>query len=292
MEINFGTNYSKCNIIFDVNGNYTINNANMRITSANNWNGRVAFPNGITWARVDAYVRETTSQLNAFNAKTEFPNTVISLVNCFSQRGRFNKPVNIPNSVTNTTYMFTSCPKLNQNIQIPNSVTSTASMFTSCSNLNQNIQIPNSVKNTASMFNNCPKLNQNIQIPNSVTNTTYMFNNCSNLNQNILVPSMNTSTKNAWFMFRHCNNLSDVSLRSETINNKFTGAFRFNNSQSLNIWTDLTTVANLITTNIIHPNNINMQLVAQILPTWTTITNGYYNELYNVYIYTNAVFPS
>lgn len=363
MEINFGTNVSKCAIIFDVNGNYTINNANMRIISNQNWNGQVAFPNGITWARVDAYASELTNHSNAFNAKTSFPNTITSLYQCFQNRGKFNKPVNIPNSVTNTVNMFYACANLNQNIQIPNSVTNTTNMFRNCTNLNQNIQIPdsvqvtygtfyyckklnqnikipNSAQNIASMFFGCSDLNFNIQIPNTVRNATFVFSNCtslnqnikipdsitaitgifdgcynlnqnikipsnfggnlftifrncSNLDQNILFPSMkNLQSDNAWFAFRGCNNLSNVTLRNGTVNNMFTGAFRFNNAKRLNIWTDLTTATNLITTKIIHPNNTNVKIGTQILPTWTTITNGYYNELYNIYIYTNAVFPS
>ena len=198
---------------------------------------------------------------NNWNGQVAFPyGTTSGRVNA---SGILNKKVVIPNSVTIAEGMFHSCSNLNQNIQIPNSVTKTANMFYSCSNLNQNIQIPNSVTNAVSMFYSCYNLNQNIQIPNSVTN--------------------------AWFMFRKCNSIHDIVVGPNVANSIFVGIFEQNNAHAKNIHTDTLSAANLITTNIIANAGTNLKLAGQILPTWTTITNGYYNALYNVYIYTNAV---
>lgn len=359
MLINFGTNASNCNIIFDINGNYTINNANMQITSNKLWNGRVAFPNGIIKANVRGIALEP-SYLSGFNSRVDFPNSVRDLEKCFANRGVFNKKVTIPNSVTTTAqmfencqsfnqlvqipdsvintgwmfdscrnfnqpvqipnnatdvramftncsnfnqpvqipnnatnlyYMFNSCSNLNQNIQIPESVKSTAYMFNGCNNLNQNIHIPDSVTNMANMFFRCSALNQNIQLPNTNYNAAFLFNGCSNLNQNIFIPTLNGYQRNFAFAFAYCNQLSNITIgaNSQTAYSCI-GMIRSNNTQAINIHTDTLTAMNLINDKIIKSRNTSISDSAQIKPDWETITNGYYNAMYNVYIYTNTVF--
>ena len=129
------------------------------------------------------------------------------------------------------------------------------------------------------MFNGCYNLNQNIQIPNSVTNTAYMFNGCYNLNQNIQIPN---SITNIAYMFNFCRNISNITIFPKNRTSKNTTSFIRNaNITQLNIWTDNNTAINIMNTNFIQ---------GSIKPTMTTIENGYYNSLYNVYIYTNIVF--
>ena len=325
MDLNFGANVTNCGIIFDANGNYSYQyptNSNLWI-HGNNWNGMVIFPNGLSYGRISnsgkfnkrtvlpkAMTNMGSIFTNCFylNQNIQIPNGVTKTTGMFRNCRNLNQNIQIPNGVTKIEEMFDGCRNLNQNIRIPNNVTNTAYMFNYCTNLNQNIQIPNNVTNTAYMFNYCANLNQNIQIPNNVTNATYMFSTCQNLNQNIQIPNSVTNvaglffgcpnlnqniripnnTTNMWFCFRNSNVISDITIESGIANNKAVGFISPNNKHARNIWTDSITAANLITTNIIHPTNASTAISSQILPTWETITNGYYNSQYNVYIYTNA----
>ena len=79
-------------------------------------------------------------------------------------------------------------------------------------------------------------------------------------------------------MFFGCQNLSDVqifNMPASVINNMF----RAQNSKALNIWTDPTTANNMKTAKLVSSSAL----------TWTTITNGFYNSQYNIYIYSNGV---
>ena len=301
MDINFGSSVTNCSVIFDTEGNYGIANNAMWI-HGNNWNGMASFPNGTNIVRVgnstvlnkkidipDSVNTMSSSFYNCrnFNQNIQIPNGVTSMAYTFSYCSNLNQNIQIPNGVTNMLNTFSYCSNLNQNIQIPNSVTTMSYTFNSCSNLNQNIQIPNGVTSMAYTFSYCSNLNQNIQIPNGVTNMLNTFSYCSNLNQNIQIPN---SVTQAGFVFRNCNNIYDITINDGVANSVFTGMLPTNNTHSRNIWTGQNSAANLITTNIIHPANANVKTAAQIRPTWETITNGYYNALYNIYIYTNAVF--
>ena len=214
-----------------------------------------------------------------WNGQAAFPNGV-KWTRC-SLSSKLNRRVAIPNSVTNMVNTFRGCYKLNQNIQTPNSVTNMAYTFNFCNSLNQNIQIPNSVTDIAFAFSSCYNLNQNIQIPNSVTDMSSAFYLCNSLNQNIQIPN---GVTNIAFTFSSCNNLSNIAIipKTRTIRNT-NSMIRSNATKSINIWTDSATAINIMNAGFIQGN---------IKPTMETIDNGYYNAQYNVYIYTNAVFPS
>ena len=169
--------------------------------------------------------------------------------------------------------------KLNRNIQIPNGVTNMAETFKFCYKLNQNIQIPNSVTGMINIFRNCYNLNQNIQIPNSVRSISSCFYYCTNLNQNIQIPNSVTSVSG---VFMGCDNMTNITLLPTTMPvANWNGMIRDNASKSINIWTDDATALDMMNAGFIQGN---------IKPTMETITNGYYNSQYNVYIYTNTVF--
>ena len=280
MEINFGSNVVNTTIAFDwtENANYNFTNRGFWIHGIK-FNGKVYFPYGATTVSVNLSRK--------LNRKVVIPNSVTNTASMFSGCRNFNQNIQIPNSVTNTASMFNGCNNFNQNIQIPNSVTNTASMFNGCSTFNQNIQIPNSVTKTASMFSGCRNFNQLVTIPNSVTNTIYMFSGCFNFNQNIQIPN---SVTNTIYMFSGCNIISNISMRGDINTDLYLSAFmsmfRNNKSQSLNVhlnqseWSP-NTFANFLNSSCIEGGKT---------PSWDVIDNGYHNALYNIYIYTNAVF--
>ena len=192
---------------------------------------------------------------------------------------KLNRNIQIPNSVMDMMRAFNGCFNLNQKIGIPNSVTRMFQAFLYCSNLNQNIQIPNSVTDIREAFNCCSNLNQNIQIPNSVRSMSSTFSYCSNLNQNIQIPN---SVTNIYSAFSGCNNMTNITLLPTTMPvANWNSMIRNNASKSINIWTDDATAVNMMNAGFIQGN---------VKPTMETITNGYYNSQYNVYIYTNRVF--
>ena len=282
MEINFGTNNVRATIAFDwtENANYNFANTEFWIHGTY-FNGKVYFPYGAT--------KLSLANSYKLNKQITIPNSVTNVSYMFRNCRNFNQNIQIPNSVTNTFRMFSECSNFNQNIQIP-FITSTSGMFAGCSNFNQNIQIPNSVTNVSYMFSSCPNFNQNIYLHKNLRTHVNLFANCHNLNQNIYVradytsgPSMIVNLSN---MFINCNNLSDVTLSDNMQlvgSYVFTSVFRSNNSQSLNIHTGSNLAQFIINnTKCIQGNGI---------PEWSVIDNGYYNALYNIYIYTNTVFP-
>lgn len=221
---------------------------------------------------------------NVFQGCTQFNQNVAfpiqggsNLTNTFTLCRMFNQPLEIPDYVTSMTMTFTGCNNLNANIKISNNCKILNGTFSNCINLNQNIKIPQSVTNMDYTFWRCFNLNQNIQIPNNVTNIRSAFNVCPNLNHNLFIPNSVTDMTMA---FQDCSRLSNLTFAPGIANNVAYNAIRDNATQSLNIWTDPTTAANLMTTALI-------QRVSSPL-TYETITNGYYNSQYNLYIYTNA----
>ena len=229
---------------------------NVRATIAFDWTENANY----NFANTEFWIHGTY-----FNGKVYFPYgaTKLSLANSY----KLNKQITIPNSVTNVSYMFRNCRNFNQNIQIPNSVTNVSYMFSSCPNFNQNIYLHKNLRTHVNLFANCHNLNQNIYVRADYTSGPSMIVNLSN-------------------MFINCNNLSDVTLSDNMQlvgSYVFTSVFRSNNSQSLNIHTGSNLAQFIINnTKCIQGNGI---------PEWSVIDNGYYNALYNIYIYTNTVFP-
>lgn len=203
-------------------------------------------------------------------------NTVTDCSYMFSNCQNFNNIIFMGDNVTNCSYMFNSCNNFNQSIQIPNNVINCSHMFDSCENFNQNIQIPNNVTDCSYMFNWCTELNQNIQIPNSVTNCSYMFSS-SILKDIITIPS---SVTDCSFMFSNCQLLSEIIIQedeNQPIHN-FTGLI-YNRPNNISLR--------------IHCNNLSLitdsssnSIVNEPIM-WSSMTNGYYNLFYNVFLYNN-----
>jgi len=172
-------------------------------------------------------------------------------------------------------------------------------MFSNCYNLNQNIYFPNNNNHGIDLkaaMQICTVLNQNIKIPSYFYSIRSMFWGSSNMNQNIYIPKYNEiqNSDATHLVFIECNNMTNVTIGTGYTNelNCFYGAFRINNSKSLNIWTDTITSANLIKKRIIGYVDGTGKANAASVPTWTQITNGYYNAYYNIYVYNNVtVFP-
>jgi hypothetical protein len=106
------------------------------------------------------------------------------------------------------------------------------------------------------MFDSVFLYNQPITIPNSVVDCRYMFNGCTNMRCNIYIDNKNLNNKNmAGFIKNHPNN------------------------KRINIFCNNIQVLNRTDTDSIIEQAI----------TWSSISNGYYNRSFNIYIYSNYI---
>lgn len=129
---------------------------------------------------------------------------------------------------------------------------SCSNMFNGNTTFNSVVNIGNNVWSTAQMFLNCANFNQNITIPSSVNDCSYMLYNATNYGAHVFFEG-NTSRE-----------ISVLNLIGNT-NNSLAKYLHYNNNINFNY------------------NN----LYGSTSITWTTITNGLYNETYNVYLYNN-----
>ena len=157
-----------------------------------------------------------------------------------------------------------------------------ANTFSTCSHFNQPVTIPNSVTNMASTFSSCYNFNQPVTILDGVTNMPNTFYYCSNFNQPVTIPD---GVTNMISTFSYCNNFNQpvyfhnsLKLSQTTTKNMFGGVH--DNSLIRSIYCDNATpflgtaLSNSITGTAV---------------TWSALPdgNGYYNALYNIYIYNN-----
>ena len=124
-------------------------------------------------------------------------------------------------------------------------------------NFNGTVSIGNKVTNCSHMFYYCTNFNQPITIPSSVTNCSYMFYKCTSLSSDI--------------------NIKGTAYRSLNIYSMLSGK---NNSKRINVR------FNSVLNNIFNVSTAGYTLVSSII-NWTTMTNGFYNTVYNVYCYYN-----
>lgn len=143
----------------------------------------------------------------------------------------------------------------NEPVTIGNQVTYCYQIFQNLPSFNQPVTIPNGATNCQSMFWNCASYNQDITIPASVTDARYMFDSCYNMGSNIFVDAE----------FESAMNCTAGMLASK------------DHSKRVNIW------CNNLSTFL----STNWQSIVSSSITWTEMTNGYFNSVYNIYLYNN-----
>lgn len=200
--------------------------------------------------------------------------------NMFYYCTRFNRPVTIGESAINCNGMFASCWNFNQPVTIPDGVTDLSGMFAACAIFNQPIVIPNSVTSCVKMFSSCDDFNQPITIPNSVTNCRNMFYGCNNFSQSMTVPD---SVTDCYRMFVDCENFSkNIYFKGNKYRevNVVQCVMRYYNYYRVNIF------FNSVFNNKFNANRSSNSIAGDDV-TWTTMTNGFYNDTYNIYCYYN-----
>lgn len=236
---------------------------------------------GQNYTEVSAYAEINTVFTNAdefynFNEALTIGNRVTNCMYLLSGAKGFNQPIIIPNSVTTCSGMFYGCSNFNYPINIPESVLECVSMFRNCVNFNSVVNMSNNLKSCAEMFQDCWKYNQPVNIPNSVNNCYSMFYKCNNFNQPITIPNGVVSCSG---MFSYCMNFSsNIFIPNNSDINICRMLASTNNSLQKNIW------CNNIA--IINRNTASTSVTGTAIE-WTAMTNGYYNEAYNIYLYNN-----
>lgn len=191
-----------------------------------------------------------------FNSPVVIPNSVTSMINFFRYCYRFDQNVTVPDAVTTMRNCFNGCVRFDKPIAIPNSVTDLKECFSECDHLNQQMIIPNSVTNMFGCFYNCKTLNAPIIVSNSVSNLRNCFYSCTSFSRYIRIYGEYRSIAVAG-MLNNCNNSRKKELRFNfALNNQF----------------NRTTASASVTGTAIK---------------WTDMTNGFYNEAYNIYCYYN-----
>ncbi len=207
----------------------------------------------------------------------------------FSGLRNFNSPVQIPRLNNYKGYfdnMFTSCVNFNQPISdmFGDYTRDVSGMFAYCTSFNQNVIIPDSYNqyNCKNMLYQCTNFNGEIILGNGANNCAYMMYNCQNFNHDITLPN---TVMNASSMLCNCTNFGK--------NIYFKGnSYRALDVSHLLYGTTFSIRKNVHFNQVLN-NRFNMTNKSQSLQggisdiIWTSMTNGFYNDFYNIYCYYN-----
>jgi len=218
---------------------------------------------------------------NTVNVEIYIGNNVKNCADMFMFANNFNSNVHMHDNM-NCTSMFEECGGINTDLYIADGIYSCTEMFTNCTKLNANIHLPNNCNNFYRFFSNCYNYNCPMILPNNVSKgylyLAAMLYGCNRFNQDVVIP------KDAFVqsMFGCCTNMSGNIYFNVAPSNYRNLTYLIggrHNTHEINIFcNDLT---NFLTTN--------SSSIVGLAVTWTTVENGYYNALYNVYLYNNYV---
>lgn len=196
----------------------------------------------------------------------------------FRTNSSFNAECYIGDQVNDCSRMFEACSTFNSPVKIGKSVVNCSNMFAHCPNLNSNIRTRVGIEDCSHMFYMCLNFNQGVAIPANATNLKNMFSWCRNLNQDFTIVSSAVCSR----MFEECSNMGgNIYFNNTPID--VGGMLNAKNlSKRVNIFcNDLTNVSSGA------PNWVYLYNSSPI--NWSTMTNGYYNESLNIYLYNNYV---
>ena len=215
------------------------------------------------------------------------------------------------NRYGNHANFFENCYNLNQPFNLSILTHNVAGMFLNCYNLNQpfNFTIPSTVsytwglpRNAHFAFGYCSNLNQPISIEQSgINDMSQMFSHCNNFNQPIYLSIRNLGMNkvknylNISYMLEYCDNFAQaiyINMNDPYIRDfawvESTGLFyNCNNQLQKSIYAPS---FEEYMYDQEHRENINDTLVGSPI-TWTKFANnhGYYNQSYNIYLYTKIL---
>lgn len=159
----------------------------------------------------------------------------------------------------NTPYMFQHCYNLNQSfVWSGYPPSNSAYMFEGCNNLNKTIGWTKDAGdpfNCVGMLANCTKFNQDITVPRGCNNLYQFLYNCKDFSKTVYIKGTRSRELNISGLFYECNNSKRKNIR---FNSALDSIFRATAYGKTLIWYSIT---------------------------WTSLTNGFYNSVYNIYCY-------
>ena len=179
------------------------------------------------------------------------------LMNCYN----FNSPITYyARSSSTSTWCcmveaLRNCVNFNSNVYIsPNRIVNIDGMLRDCRNYNANFYIMSDYQTSANnIFQNCESLNRNINF-NMVNYARHAFDGCTNFGGHVHANRLDYG-QDTIGLFANCNNQIEKYIH-------------LGSTQNINNYTGEDSIVG-----------------API--TWQSITNGYYNSEYNVYVYNN-----
>lgn len=292
-----GANNYNCELFLPA----TATNVSNVLNACTRFNNNVVFGgNNI----VDA--SEMMKGCEAFNREINIPDGVANCYQMFRNCYKLNVIINTPANLQNAQEMFSNCYNLKEpvNIRKSDNVVDCAYMFAHCQNLTSvvggnsartamlncmqmfynsgliySVQLGEYVNTCYGVYMNCANLQQIYQFPKlNVCSFAFACANCVKLTS---IPNIPVNARNCVQMFRNCHNLTRININISTLQTEHNFAKLIqdrSNAKRINIFCNNLSLLNMTdATNSITGTAI----------TWASITNGYRNTLYNVYLYRN-----
>ena len=186
------------------------------------------------------------------------------------------------NADSNST--FNNCPYLRMNLQdltkniSMDLVTNAFRMYYFCNKLTGVPVVGAKVTNASNMYRNCYSLSGPPTCGANVTDASNMYGNCNKLTG---VPVVGAKVTNAAYMYCNCYSLSPGNIY---MNNVIDAYNIFYNKFIPNRYNIFVNISKCDFTNYSKRNG---KFVGVNLA-WYPMTNGYYNTVHNLYVYTNV----
>ena len=172
-------------------------------------------------------------------------------------------------------YMFNRCTSFNSKVTLD---------FDRYYKNNENIQCSSVIYNCMYMFSNCFYFNQPMIFPKGVNYGYYLFNGCYDFNQPVVFDcglSQDITMVLTNCLYDATNMKSDIILTnvnddSLLVLSNFVQVT--DNTNSINIYSNNTDIIS---------STVNLCVGGGTM-SWTSVTNGVYNELYNIYVLNNV----
>lgn len=270
---------------------------NLSILNRTSTNTLVGEGTPITWTAIDNGYYNADYNIYLYNnyLGKQGGSSLTSMISVFAKRN-FNLPVSMEDTVTDCYNMLANCFNFNSPVEFSNNLQNGQRAMRLCNNFNLPITVPASLTDTYQMFGYCTNLNSPITFTHGLTNMYGMFRHCDNLNQPLNIPNTVVNCYEAiCYTAMNCDvyipaSVTDcVYMMSGT--NVFEGNIYINgtpNCKGLLEDRDYTTRVNIFCNDLsILTGTTSSDSITDLDMTWTEMTNGYYNEQYNIYLYNN-----
>ena len=185
-------------------------------------------------------------------------------------------------NVVNAANAFAWCYNLRQSAKCGANVVNARNMYYYCNSLIGAAECGKNVQDAYQMYYMCSNLTAGPNVGANVINAAYMYYQCFNM-QGMMSIQTSGKIQNAAYMFYRCSKIQGGEIRLySSCTNVYQMFFGKNNSNRYNVYV----VKSSTLDTALRNNSIAGRIVGTNL-TWTTMTNGYYNSTYGIYVYNN-----